>query len=416
MKVESVVRIALLIGVWPLLAGCQIGPRAMSLGHSEYASAVGKINDEQLLLNLVRLRYRATPVWLEIANISTQYEASASGNVSAALNEDVSLDGGNNPDTFGVGVGGGYAERPTISYSILGGEQFTKRLLRPISVGAVSLLADSGWRTDRVLLLMAERVNGLKNAPRASGPTPADEPEFRAFQEAARLLRKLYRAGAIDFEFSTRVEQISDPISRDNVEGDMLIDAAEAGSEFRVSGDGQSMFLSQEQRVLMLRVVDSAGHSTDLARLRVLLKLTPEVQRYDFVDPADGDYDPLSQERAFDDLAIDTRSLLGVMYYLSNGVAVPPEHQMDGPVTQTYDANGQPFDWKELLGELFAVRYAKTRPRDAAVAVRYRGWWFYIAANDESSLATFALLNQLASLTSGERRGAAPVLTLPVGN
>jgi hypothetical protein len=416
MKVESVVRIALLIGVWPLLAGCQIGPRAMSLGHSEYASAVGKINDEQLLLNLVRLRYRATPVWLEIANISTQYEASASGNVSAALNEDVSLDGGNNPDTFGVGVGGGYAERPTISYTILGGEQFTKRLLRPISVGAVSLLADSGWRTDRVLLLMAERVNGLKNAPRASGPTPADEPEFRAFQEAARLLRKLYRAGAIDFEFSTRVEQISDPISRDNVEGDMLIDAAEAGSEFRVSGDGQSMFLSQEQRVLMLRVVDSAGHSTDLARLRVLLKLTPEVQRYDFVDPADGDYDPLSQERAFDDLAIDTRSLLGVMYYLSNGVAVPPEHQMDGPVTQTYDANGQPFDWKELLGELFTVCYGKTRPRDAAVAVRYRGWWFYIAANDESSLATFALLNQLASLTSGERRGAAPVLTLPVGN
>jgi hypothetical protein len=406
----------LLIGMALLLTGCQIGPRAMSLGHPEYASVVGKLTDEQLLLNLVRLRYRATPVWLEVSSISTQFEASAAGDVSAALNEDVGSGGAHNPDAFGIGAGIAYAERPTISYSILRGEQFTTRLLKPISVNGVSLLADSGWRADRVLLLMAERVNGLKNAPRASGPTPADEPEFRDFQEAARLIWKLDRAGHIDFEASTRVEQISDPIPAANVEGDMLIDAAKSGSEFHLSDDGQTMVLTQEQRVLIMRVAESAQDSPDVARLRDLLKLEPESLRYDLVDPADAEYHPLTQEEVFSNISIDTRSLLGVMYYLSNGIAVPPEDQLDGPVTQTLDEAGKPFDWGELLDGVFKVHSSKQRPSSAAVAVRYRGHWFYIASDDESSLSTFALLNQLDSFTSGERQGAAPVLTLPVGN
>lgn len=406
---------ALVIGMALQVTGCQLGPRAMSVGHPEYASAVGKVTDEQLLLNLVRLRYRATPVWLEISSISTQFEASAAGDVSAALNEDVGSGGAHNPDAFGLGAAIGYAERPTISYSILRGEQFTTRLLRPISVSGVSLLADSGWRADRVLALMVERVNGLKNAPRASGPTPSDEPEFRDFQEAAQLIWKLDRAGQIDFESSTRVEQISDPIPRENVEGDMLLEAAKVGSEFRLSDDGQMMFLTQEQRVLIMQVAEDAQDSPDVARLRQLLKLDPGRLRYDLVDPADGEYHPLTQDADFSNISIDTRSLLGVMYYLSNGVAVPPEHQRAGPVTQTRDENGERFDWNDLLGGFFSVHYSKHRPRDAAVAVRYRGLWFYIAQSDESSLSTFALLNQLASLTSGERQGEAPVLTLPVG-
>lgn len=412
---ERLVKVLLL--EWALLsAGCQIGPQAMSLGHPEYASAVAKVTDEQLLLNLVRLRYRATPVWLEISSVSTQFEASAIGDVSATLNEDVGLEGVHNPDTFGIGAGVGYAERPTISYSILRGEQFTKRLLRPISVDGVSLLADSGWRVDRVLLLMVERVNGLKNAPRASGPTPSDKPDFREFQEAAQLIWKLDRAGQIDFEFSTRIERISDPIPRENVEGDMLIDAAKAGSEFRLSDDEKTMFLMQEKRVLIMRVSESAQDSSEIARLRALLKLAPESLRYDLVDPVDGDYHPLTKNEGLGNLSIDTRSLLGVMYFLSNGVAVPPEHQLNGPVTQTLDEAGKPFDWGELLDGFFSVHYSGQRPSNAAVAVRYRGLWFYIAGDDESSLSTFALLNQLDSYTSGERQGAAPVLTLPVGN
>ena len=45
--------------------GCKVRPAAMKKGHSGYARAGGRIQDE-LPLNLVRLRYRATPVRLEV--------------------------------------------------------------------------------------------------------------------------------------------------------------------------------------------------------------------------------------------------------------------------------------------------------------------------------------------------------------
>ncbi len=408
------VRIAL-VSLTLALTGCQIGPHAMKMGHPEYASAVGAVMDQQLLLNLVRLRYRATPVWLEISSISTQFEASASADISGTLNEDVSLGGAENPDALSLGAGIAYSERPTISYSILGGEDFIRRLLTPIPVIGVSLLADSGWRGDRVLQVTVERMNGLKNAPQASGPTPAQIPEYKEFQEAVRLMRKLAQEELVDFEFATRTEQVGDPIPADNVEGDMLTDAAKMGLEFHTQDDGKMMALTQEERILMMRVTERAADSADVGRLRALLCLAPEQMRYDLVDPAHGDYDPLEPNRGLSDISIDTRSLMGVMYYLSNAVDVPPAHKAAGPVTETVDEAGNPFDWGELLDGIFVVHCSKRPPADAAVAVRYRGHWFYIADDDESSLSTFALLNQLASLTAGEKRGPAPVLTLPIG-
>jgi hypothetical protein len=371
--------------------------------------------DEQLLLNLVRLRYRATPVWLEISSISTQFEASGAADVSGTLNEDVGQGGAQNPGSLGMGAGFGYSERPTISYTILGGESFIKRMLTPIPVTGIALLANSGWRGDRVLRMVVERINGVENAPQASGPTPALAPNTGEFQEAVGLIHRLRGVGLLTFEFAKHAKQISDPVSYENVEGDMLIDAAKSGLEFFVREDGKRMVLSQEQQTLMLRLADPATDSEDLRRLRTLLRLTPDGRRYDLVEQADGDYDPLDPGRALGKVSIDTRSLMGVLYYLSNAVRVPAEDMDAGPVTRTVDADGSPYDWAELLGGLFVVHYSKGRPSNAAVKVRYRGKWFYIADDDENSLSTFALLNHLASLTSGERRGPAPVLTLPVG-
>jgi hypothetical protein len=103
------------------------------------------------------------------------------------------------------------------------------------------------------------------------------------------------------------------------------------------------------------------------------------------------------------------------MYYLSNAVNVPAEDMVSGPATATVDEEGAPFDWQNVLGDIFVVHCSKKRPKRAAVAVPYRGNWYYLAYDDESTLSTFALLNQLVSLQSGGQKGVAPVLTIPVG-
>ena len=60
------------------------------------------------------------------------------------------------------------------------------------------LLVRSGWSIDRVFSIGVLEMNGLKNAPTASGPAPSREPEFRDFAEAVRLLRVLQRDNRLD--------------------------------------------------------------------------------------------------------------------------------------------------------------------------------------------------------------------------
>ena len=54
-------------------------------------------------------------------------------------------------------------------------------------------------------------------------------------------------------------------------------------------------------------------------------------------------------------------------------------------------------------------------PLDSIMLFAQSGWWFYIADDDQSSKATFGMLNILFSLQSATGKGKSPLLTLPVG-
>src|SRR5690242_6134447 len=50
-----------------LSLGCQtVGPTALRHGRGNYNAAIQQTNSEQLLLNLIRLRYRDAPLFLEV--------------------------------------------------------------------------------------------------------------------------------------------------------------------------------------------------------------------------------------------------------------------------------------------------------------------------------------------------------------
>ena len=109
------------------------------------------------------------------------------------------------------------------------------------------------------------------------------------------------------------------------------------------------------------------------------------------------------------------RSLLGVLYFLSQSVEPPAPDVRAGLVTVTKDDNGQPFDWSKVTGKVMSIHSQKEPPQKAYVAVQHRGWWFYIADDDQSSKAAFSLVNILFSLQSATGKGRSPLLTLPVG-
>ncbi len=109
------------------------------------------------------------------------------------------------------------------------------------------------------------------------------------------------------------------------------------------------------------------------------------------------------------------RSVLQIMTFLSKGVCVPEEHMRTGIAPMTPGPDGQPYDWTRVTAGNFFVGAQKHRPRDAEVAVPYRGYWFFIAPSDVNSRAVLAILEILFGLQESDSRSVGPLLTLPVG-
>jgi hypothetical protein len=114
-------------------------------------------------------------------------------------------------------------------------------------------------------------------------------------------------------------------------------------------------------------------------------------------------------------LDLETRSLLQVLYFVAQGVEVPPEHQRRELVRVTVDEDARVFDWQQVLRGLFKVSSASgQKPPGARVAVQYRGYWFYIEETDQDTLTTFSLLLELSRLELSGQSAPGPVLTLPL--
>lgn len=407
------VRVAILLCLVAILPGCQFGPNALKIGQSEYSDALRVATSEQMLVNLVRMRYRDLPVFLGVTSIATQFQFDQSGDVAGTLNENVGGDS-LNPNVLQLSGRLGYSEKPTITYSYLGGEAFLRRMLIPIPVENISLLAESGWRADRVFRLAVESFNGLPNAPTASGPTPQLAPEFESFAEAMNLLQDLRASGAVSIKFIPRRRQMSIEIPREKVSSGDLIAASESGFGFAPAGNPDSVNLVASRRVLVLQFDTSKDVDNASRRLCELLSVHSGQHVFDIVDQVEVDQAG-ADHNGSDMVGLDARSLMGVLYYLSQSVDVPDDHLEDGLATQTRFADGSAFDWSDVLGDLFHVHTSRFKPKSAAVAVKHRGRWFYIKDDDENSKSTFSLLGQLFMLQTGEVNKSDPVLTLPVG-
>jgi hypothetical protein len=57
-----------------LPGGCSFGPHALERTRLPYNAAINRTTEEQLLLNIVRLRYNDTPSSLAVSAIATQFE------------------------------------------------------------------------------------------------------------------------------------------------------------------------------------------------------------------------------------------------------------------------------------------------------------------------------------------------------
>ena len=68
--------LALLGALMLLPAGCSLGPKVLERTHGRYNESVRRVDEEQLLINLVHMRYNESPSRLDVSAIAAQYELS----------------------------------------------------------------------------------------------------------------------------------------------------------------------------------------------------------------------------------------------------------------------------------------------------------------------------------------------------
>jgi hypothetical protein len=356
-------------------AGCaRLGPRTIRGDRFNYNEAGAQSAKEQVLLNLVRLRYGEAVYFVELDGMLSQYTLEAAGSWSFWDND---LDVWENPAlraTYGVdgdpgeqttrGASVTYVDRPTITYKPLQGEEFTRRLMAPIPAITILYLIDSGWRLDKVFECCVQQINGVRNESLTEVMTgvrqylPAND-----FEEMVQLLQQAQDAGALELGAEFDQDELAVYL-------------------YKAAGPSDPAIAEVEQRVREL-----LGLPGDATRLR----LTTNVAI-----------------RQPDEIALKTRSLHAAMQALARAFDPPDDHVTEGQ-TQSFDSTAVD------LSQWMQIRHSRFPNPDAFAQVRYNGYWFYIRKTDWASKRTLALLLYLLSLQADSRDGGTPLLTVPVG-
>lgn len=345
-----------LVAALGLVACKSRGPGRVASDRFDYNRVVGESNNEQMLLNLVRMRYRDVPTFLGVSSVLTQYVyagfVGAEGVTGTSAGADL--------DTLGVQGNFRYIERPTVTYSPMTGPEFTEQLLTPIPGGLLFSLLESGWPAEELLAMGLDRINGIRNVPFRVAP---DDPQTETSPELDRvveLLIALSERGAVE-----------------------VVGREQAGNETLV-------------------VVDGIDAETDayVAEFRRLLGLAPDVSRYRIVHRRTG--------LAPDEMTVRMRSIVALMGYLSSGVDIPPEH---------VESELMPVEGDATADVSFPMRILSSAeaPTDAFVAIRYRDAWFYIENADLRSREAFGLVVYLFTMMAPSIEAQAPLVTVPTG-
>lgn len=344
-------RIVTAISAAALLASCaSIGPNSISRDQFNYNAAIGSSWQTQMLLNIIKLRYGDTPVFLEVSSVVNQYQLESEVGLSL-------LDA--SPNEQELGATGSYTDKPTISYSPIKGEKFTRGLLTPIPPETVFSLIQAGWPADLVLRVSVRTVNGIRNRVGGLLGGRRADPEF---QELVDSIRRIQAADGVGLR-------------------------VEARSDHKVS-------------LITFPATQTREVEDDIRRVRTLLGVDHGISEFPLVFGA--------VRQSGNELALLTRSMLELMAALASYIDVPQVHVEDNRVTPNLP--------RDAGAPLIRVHSAAARPDDEFVAVPYRGHWFWVADTDLRSKRMFTVLVLLFSLIeTGDISPVAPVLTIPAG-
>ncbi len=390
---------ALVLGALAALPGCALyGPKLTPISHLAYNQAVQESERRELLLNLVRLRYLEPPEFLAVSSISTQMEFDARASLTGTFGDDQAQ----STRLSMPGASVGYSESPTVTFSPQQGGEFMSRLVAPVDMDRLYLLLRYGWSLERSLRLVAEQLNDLRNVATRETHGAEDIESITRFTDLTHSMEALYGRRLLDIEAVDAWDVVSAGIPTDGVAAQDFVSAAAGGYRLEYDRDARAYELQMRVPRYALSVAPEGRGSPELDHVLAMLGLEAGESSYEL--------DPHAAPSAAGGsvVALRTRSVLGVMAALSQGVVVPPADLASGAA-----GPGEPVD--AASETLIRIASSDEEPAGTSLAVQYRGHWFYIEDRDFESRRTLGALISLVRLQVGAGGTEnVPVLTLPV--
>ena len=128
-------------------SGCA-SPVALHRAVLEYDWTVNRIETELLLLNIARTRYHEPIHFTVVSSIAATFDFRVTSGLTGKLTE-------NATNSLALTLGTSAAENPTVSIIPIQGEEFTKRLLTPISANTIFFLGQQGVEPSLLLRLVS---------------------------------------------------------------------------------------------------------------------------------------------------------------------------------------------------------------------------------------------------------------------
>ncbi|MCK5517303.1 MAG: hypothetical protein KAI39_10545 [Desulfobulbaceae bacterium] len=342
-----------------LFSGCAaIGPPSVERDRFDYSSSIAESWKKMMLLNIIKLRYGDTPIFLEVSSIVNQYSMETELVASAELQSGGILGDG----LVALGGKGKYADRPTITYNPLTGKKFSKSLLTPISPHALLSLVQSGWGVDLIFRICLFAINDLYNSTGRLMITRNADKDFNQLLDALAYIQKAGGLGA-------RV------VAQD-------------------SGKTIVFFRRNMEKELTQQAL----------RARELLGLNPDKSDFNLVYGSSTSNDT--------EIAMLTRSMLDITVEISQSVQIPQKHIDENRASAGNYTQSSPGN--EIHSRVF-IHSSEEKPDDAFLAIKYRDFWFYIEDTDFISKRIFSFLLFLFTLAESGSEGFSPVITLPAG-
>lgn len=351
-----------------------IGPKEICIDRFRYNNVIQETENQQILANIVRLRYLEPTEFVKLINVTASYtKFNGTGNSNLSYTNANGINDGfpNNLITSAIQFNPviSYSDTPTISYSPVEDAIFMRSLMSPISLENLDILFNNGIDDPNTVLKLAVlSIDDFSNGYSATCSQVSQIPRFAKYYSFINVLIPMLQ-------------------------------------------DGKCQIIKAKDESHIILALHFFRPFINSSCARTIKKLLSVPLRDENIFLSDSIENSAIQNIVY----LRTRSVFAMMMLLSYGVKVPCSDIQAHYVYQHWYPNGTLFNWEIITNDLFTVYSSNCVPRDAFVRVFIENHWFYIKQNDLKSKATFSMLSRLITLATGKELsgGLGPALTLP---